>query len=225
MQQNSRCPNCGAPTNFGQRFCYACGTPLSIGCPYCRADIGPGVGFCTNCGADLRGRMSQQPGWSQQVGAPPAVSSRMPSTRMFLIVLVAVFLVGICSIVYWQFGLSAKSKATIGPQISGISAKGVGSTSATITWQTDVPASSQIEYGKTTKYGGLAPAQPKNDPTLGTSEGVTSHSVLLTGLTSSTTYHFRVRSKDTTGNEAVSIDDKTFKTATPGKERYNPDLD
>lgn len=71
-----------------------------------------------------------------------------------------------------------------------------------ITWTTDEPATSQVEYGLTTSYGNLTPL----DPTL-----LTSHSVTQTGLARRTNYHYRVRSKDAAGNEAISID-KTVKT-------------
>ena len=43
---------------------------------------------------------------------------------------------------------------------------------------------------------------------------MTAHSVALTGLTGSTLYHFRVRSRDAAGNLAVS-GDVTFTTLTP----------
>jgi N-acetylmuramoyl-L-alanine amidase len=71
-----------------------------------------------------------------------------------------------------------------------------------ITWTTDEAATSQVEYGLTTSYGNLTPL----DPAL-----VTSHSVTKTGLARKTTYHYRVRSKDAAGNEAIS-GDKTVKT-------------
>jgi hypothetical protein len=59
-----------------------------------------------------------------------------------------------------------------------------------------------VEYGTTTSYGTLSPL----DSTL-----VTSHTVNLSALSRKVTYHYRVRSKDAAGNEAIS-DDYTFKT-------------
>ena len=66
-----------------------------------------------------------------------------------------------------------------------------------ITWQTNEPATSQVEYGLSAAYGNLSPL----DQTL-----VTAHSVSLTGLTSETVYHFRVISRDASNNEAMSQD-------------------
>ena len=62
---------------------------------------------------------------------------------------------------------------------------------ATITWTTDEPADSRVDYG--TAATAL---------TLNQADGarVTAHSVRLTGLTAGTTYHFRVRSADAAGN-------------------------
>jgi hypothetical protein len=93
----------------------------------------------------------------------------------------------------------------------------VSVTSASIGWQTDELSSSQVEYGTSDAYGKLEPAQPDKDPTaLGTDgkplfAGVIDHAVVLTGLQPNTTYHYRVKSKDAAGNEAVS-DDRTFAT-------------
>jgi len=83
--------------------------------------------------------------------------------------------------------------------------------SASITWTTDELSSSQVEYGTDINYGTLQPSPLIDDPTSGTSLGVITHSVLLTGLTPNTPYHYRVKSKDAAGNEAVSAD-KTFTT-------------
>ena len=74
--------------------------------------------------------------------------------------------------------------------------------SATITWSTDIPADSQVEYGTTTAYGAFSPL----DGTL-----VTSHSVTLTGLTRFTTYHYRVYSRNSVGELTIS-GDFTFTT-------------
>jgi hypothetical protein len=71
--------------------------------------------------------------------------------------------------------------------------------SATITWVTNEPASSQVEYGPTTSYGHSTPL----DTAL-----VTNHSVRLTGLARNTTYYYRVRATDAAGNEAVSSSKK-----------------
>jgi len=75
-------------------------------------------------------------------------------------------------------------------------------TTATVTWTTDMPADSQVQYGTTTAYG--------NGSGLNTAL-VTSHSVKLSGLARLTTYHYRVLSRNAAGNLAVS-GDFTFNT-------------
>jgi hypothetical protein len=85
----------------------------------------------------------------------------------------------------------------------GISSSGISSTAATITWTTNVAATSQVNYGTTATYG--------ESSTLNSSL-VTSHSVTLTGLTASTLYHFQVKSTDASNNQASSTD-FTFTTA------------
>ena len=72
-----------------------------------------------------------------------------------------------------------------------------------ITWSTDEPSSSQVEYGTTTSYGQSTAAAPAL---------VTSHTQSLSGLTPGTDYHFRVKSADAAGNLATS-GDSSFTTA------------
>src|SRR5260370_32392361 len=87
------------------------------------------------------------------------------------------------------------------PVISAVAAGSITSSRATITWTTNIPANTQVEYGTTTAYGNLT--------TLDTNL-VTSHSVPLPGLAASTLYHYRVRSTNPSGT-AVS-GDFTFTT-------------
>jgi len=86
-----------------------------------------------------------------------------------------------------------------------IAAVDVGPTYALISWRTNRPASSTVEYGATAQYG-TTEFRP---------DRVRNHSVMLTGLAEATTYHFRVRSAAATGPEAVS-DDMSFTTAQVG---------
>lgn len=94
---------------------------------------------------------------------------------------------------------------TTPPSITSVAVSNVSSTGATITWTTNKPADSQVDYGLTTSYG----LSTVLNPAL-----VTSHSVSLTGLNGSTTYHYRVKSRDVGGNPAESID-FTFTTQPP----------
>ena len=83
------------------------------------------------------------------------------------------------------------------PIISEVSASDITETSAVITWTTDEPATTQVEYGLTTGYGSTSIL----DDTL-----VKNHSVSLSNLAIATTYHYRVKSVDAMGNEKVSGD-------------------
>ncbi|MBI5197013.1 MAG: fibronectin type III domain-containing protein [Nitrospirae bacterium] len=91
------------------------------------------------------------------------------------------------------------------PSITGIGTTNLSDTGATVVWGTDEPATTQIEYGLTTAYG--------QSSSLDNAQ-VTTHSVALSGLAPSTTYHYRVKSVDAAGNTAIS-GDYTFTTADP----------
>jgi hypothetical protein len=94
---------------------------------------------------------------------------------------------------------------TTPPAMSNIGVSGITTSGATITWTTDKPSDSQVSYGTTSAYGLSTPL----NATL-----VTAHSVSLSGLAASTTYHFTVISRDATGNVGLS-QDVTFTTQAP----------
>ncbi|MBI2542608.1 MAG: hypothetical protein HYW24_00255 [Candidatus Aenigmarchaeota archaeon] len=96
---------------------------------------------------------------------------------------------------------ASPSSDTTAPSISSISASSITNESAAISWTTDESATSELEYGKDTNYGSVG-----SNSTL-----KTSHKFTLTGLSSSTTYHYRVKSKDVSNNQGVS-GDNTFTT-------------
>jgi glucose/arabinose dehydrogenase len=104
-----------------------------------------------------------------------------------------------------RFTCGATPPDTTPPVITAITASPTA-TAATITWTTDEPSSTRIDYGPTTAYGSSTTVD-------GTQ--VTSHSQILSGLTASTLYHYRVRSVDASTNSAVSAD-QTFTTASGG---------
>ncbi|MBS3105955.1 fibronectin type III domain-containing protein [Candidatus Woesearchaeota archaeon] len=93
----------------------------------------------------------------------------------------------------------------IPPLISNVAISGIDAAAATVTWTTDELSDSQVEYGLTSSLG--------NASTLDTGL-VTSHSVTLTSLSPSTTYSYRVKSRDANGNLGVSSI-ATFTTAAP----------
>jgi len=68
------------------------------------------------------------------------------------------------------------------PEISGLSVNGISSSSAIISWETNEPANSSSNYGG------------------GSSESSTTHSITLSGLSSSTKYNFNITSCDRAGN-------------------------
>jgi hypothetical protein len=92
---------------------------------------------------------------------------------------------------------------TVPPVITAISASSVTTSGVTISWNTDEPSDTQVEYGATVAYGVTSTRNPSM---------VTGHSVAFGGLTSNTLYHFRVRSADAAGNLAAS-GDFSFTTA------------
>jgi len=87
------------------------------------------------------------------------------------------------------------------PVIKNISVSSETEASAVITWTTNEPSTSQVEYGKTTEYGLTATSD----------ELTTTHSITLSGLEPNTAYHYQVKSKDKADNEVLSIDN-TFVT-------------
>ncbi|EEF61713.1 fibronectin type III domain-containing protein [Pedosphaera parvula] len=94
---------------------------------------------------------------------------------------------------------------TNAPAISNVAATGITGTAATITWATDISSDSVVEYGATTSYGSSA-----------TNAALTfNHSVSLSGLVVSTTYHYHVKSRSASLNQTIS-GDLTFTTASAG---------
>ncbi len=84
-----------------------------------------------------------------------------------------------------------------GPVISAVSAGGIGTTSAVITWTTGEAADSQVEYGATANYGQSSALN---------SALTTAHSVPLSQLSPATLYHYRVKSRNSAGNQSTSSD-------------------
>jgi Bacterial Ig domain len=91
------------------------------------------------------------------------------------------------------------------PVISAISVGGVSSSGATVTWTTDTPSDTTVQYGTTTAYGSTASSAAL----------VTTHSQALTGLQATTLYHYRVQSRDAFGQVTVSGDGTFSTTSAP----------
>ena len=88
------------------------------------------------------------------------------------------------------------------PVISGIFVSNIQPDSVVVNWSTDTPSTSYVQYGLSAYTNTTA-----ENTTL-----VTTHSVVVSGLTASTLYHFRVGSRDAAGQLALSAD-STFTTA------------
>ena len=91
--------------------------------------------------------------------------------------------------------ITPKVNDTTLPIISNIATSSITLSSANITWSTDKPTLAQVEYGTTTALGTL---------TATTTSYNSAQSISLTGLTSNTTYYFRVISTDQSSNVASS---------------------
>jgi O-glycosyl hydrolase len=92
--------------------------------------------------------------------------------------------------------LSSGPILAAGPVIADVSSSGISKSSVLITWSTDIPSDSQVEYGVTPAYGSNS-----SDANL-----VTAHSLQLDGLTPLTLYHYRAISSDGSGNVSESQD-------------------
>jgi len=93
--------------------------------------------------------------------------------------------------------------------VYNVSVSNIGYHSATISWKTNGNATSQVFYDTVSHENITAYAYNTTEY----SELVPEHSISLAGLSSSTTYHYRVRSAITETDIAIS-DDYTFTTRT-----------
>jgi hypothetical protein len=75
--------------------------------------------------------------------------------------------------------------------------KHVSANSASLAWETNLPATSYVEYGPTTAYG------QKSEPT---DRPYFLHTHQLTGLDAGKTYHYRLVATDERGNKLMSAD-------------------
>ncbi|MFC1998763.1 fibronectin type III domain-containing protein [Chloroflexota bacterium] len=98
--------------------------------------------------------------------------------------------------------VGAPSSDTTSPTITEVAVSEITETSVVVTWTTNEPCDSQVECGLTTAYGIALDLET-------TLSAI--HLVGITGLDADTTYHYRVKSSDAAGNQAVSSD-YTFAT-------------
>src|SRR5262249_52358862 len=71
--------------------------------------------------------------------------------------------------------------------ISSVQSTGITTTGFQVSWTTNSPANSAMDYGTTSSYGSSLPVN---------SSMVTAHKMSLSGLKAGTLYHYRVRSAE-----------------------------
>jgi peroxiredoxin len=141
-------------------------------------------------------------------GAPVAKKRGFPGfiTALFIIIVLALIGGGIYYFINQaetpppSNGITDITDITTFSIQSGPSSSSITKTGATIKWETNEPATSQVKYGTSKTYSSETP----EDTDLSTS-----HSIKLTGLDAGTTYYFKVISKDAAGNEITAEDDLT----------------
>lgn len=218
------CPNCGNYVNNTYSECPYCRTPL-----YWPAQEMPPDESQQQASGGY-GNYYESPAEEYDYDEEPAPRGRMNLTAIVSIV-VLVLIVATGGILYatdnlpgfLASGPGTNSANTTGdepeiadtttdngsPGISSPAASQVQHNSATITWTTTEPATSQVEYGTTTGYGSTS--------SLDTSL-TTNHSVVISSLNPNTTYFFRVRSEDEDGNLTTSSNVSFTTSAAPQAE-------
>ena len=90
-----------------------------------------------------------------------------------------------------------------GVVLSSIATEAINTSSATITWHTDVPSDSQIEYGDSSLFGSVTTLN---------SVLTTMHSVTISNLSPNTSYIYRVKSKPLDATVATVSTNHEFST-------------
>jgi len=90
---------------------------------------------------------------------------------------------------------------TTAPVLSAITATSTAATSTAIMWQSDEPSTSVVWYGTVTPLVISSSTPTASDPAL-----VLDHSLLLSGLSATTTYYYIVSSSDADANTATSTE-------------------
>jgi hypothetical protein len=101
----------------------------------------------------------------------------------------------------WRYQPTDDQPGVERPTITRLERTALTATSARIEWLTNVPTTSQLWYGTTPAYQWV----------IGSAELTTQHTVDLTSLTPSTTYHYRTLARDRVGRIADDTD-HTFTT-------------
>src|ERR1035438_2028867 len=129
------------------------------------------------------------------------------SRRGFLLLIVvlsfAILSLGLsgCAGVVSPSTAQTSTPSPTGLAISNVQASGATASSVQLSWATNQPATSAINYGTTSAYGTSTPVNTSM---------VTTHQMGLTGLKGATTYHYSVLSA--AGGTTAASSDQTFST-------------
>jgi hypothetical protein len=183
-------------TNWSPSTCCYNGIPLAeadISIPYDRQTLGTTAGFNVWTLTNMVQEWVNSPSTNFGVLLNADASKAQDRYRFFASTKYA----DVTLRPFLRVKLGGPAAGTTPPAISGVSASAITTNTATIGWNTSTASDSQVDYGLTSAYG--------QTTTLDTSL-LTTHSVGLSGLQASSTYHFRVRSRDSAGNLAISTD-------------------
>ncbi len=228
MHQMYSCPSCGAAVIFGVQFCGNCGIPLNWSA---QPQMPTPPAYRQRYGYQQHQWNYQQiPPHQQQYTYGQTIPTKK-STSPWLVLFITIIVIGVLGgAVFLALNTSQREiplttpsseqtsppttnppavsntppADTTSPLITNVSVSSTGN-NMMVTWATNEPATSQVEYGKTINYGSSTPL----DESLSSS-----HSVTVNELELGISYHFRVKSKDNAGNQAIS-EDNTFTTLKP----------
>ncbi len=125
----------------------------------------------------------------------------LPPNTLIPVTIYACDLRGNCMTSAEFYTFTTEPPDTVPPVISNVNVV-TTDVAATVTWTTNEPADSKVEYGLTTGY---------EKPAVSAAPLITQHSLQLTGLQTQSTYHFRLSSRDFNNNVATT-GDLTFQT-------------
>src|SRR6202022_730469 len=80
VEAGMRCPQCGADSPAGMKFCGQCGATLAIACPSCGAGNPPEHKFCGQCGAPLD-RLGLQDSAAPEADTPKPPAALIPKAE------------------------------------------------------------------------------------------------------------------------------------------------
>lgn len=110
-----------------------------------------------------------------------------------------------CLVYYVHVSPIVRAADTDPPEIENVAVKEVDENTVTVTWETNEDADSLVNYGLSEDYGIVhVPGTDKVE-----------HTITLDNLEPGRTYHFRVVSSDTDGNQGISADYKLLTSGEP----------